>query len=104
MAAEMELNQKSESFRVLDSARIPEKPIKPDRLLLSVAGWGVGLALATGIGLAIELNKNVLLGEWELPADTPILGRVPKIVARQPGVGTTPEYNDRAGLRTLVAK
>jgi polysaccharide biosynthesis transport protein len=104
MAAEMELNQKSESFRVLDSARIPEKPIKPDRLILAVAGWGVGLALAICIGLALEFNKNVLLGEWELPADTPILGRVPKIVPRQPGAGMTPEHNGRARLRALAAK
>jgi polysaccharide biosynthesis transport protein len=104
MAAEMELNQKSESFRVLDSARIPEKPIKPDRLLLAVAGWAVGLALATCVGLAMELNKNVLLGEWELPADTPILGRVPRIVARQPGVGPARESNGRTWARALAEK
>ena len=102
MAAEMELNQKSESFRVLDSARIPEKPIKPDRLLLAIAGWGVGLALATCAGLAMEFNKNVLLGEWELPADTPILGRVPNIVVRHPGVAPAPEDNRRGGTRAFA--
>jgi hypothetical protein len=41
-----------------------------------------GLILAITIALAAEFNKNVVLGEWELPADTPILGRVPRIVVR----------------------
>jgi len=104
MAAEMELNQKSESFRVLDAARIPEKAIKPDRLLLALCGWGLGLALATGIGLVIEFNKNVLLGEWELPADTPILGRVPRIVPRQPDTGVTIDHGGSARRAALAAK
>ncbi len=79
MATEMERNQKSERFTILEGARVPEKPVKPDRLILSIAGWIVGLLLALGAGLLIEFNKNCLLGEWELPAGVPVLGRVPAI-------------------------
>jgi hypothetical protein len=60
--------------------------------------------LATGIGLVIEFNKNVLLGEWELPADTPILGRVPRIVPRQPDTGVTIDHGGSARRAALAAK
>lgn len=82
MATQMEKNQKSERFTVLDSARVPEKPVAPNRLLFTLAGWMASLVLAMTVALAAEFNRNVVLGEWELPEDTPILGRVPRIVVR----------------------
>jgi len=85
MATEMERNQKSERFTVLDSARVPEKPVKPDRLLLSLAAWPLCLLLGLAGGYAAEWNQNVFLGEWELPSETPILGRVPQIFVRKAG-------------------
>lgn len=84
MAAQMENNQKSERFVVLDAARIPEKPVKPDRVVWSLAGWAFSLVLALAVGLVAEMNKNVLLGEWELPKDVPVLARVPRIELREP--------------------
>ena len=39
--------------------------------------FGLVLGLAASIGR--ELQSGVLLGEWELPAGTAILGRVPRI-------------------------
>jgi polysaccharide chain length determinant protein (PEP-CTERM system associated) len=83
MAAEMSLNmerrQQSERFVVLDRAQLPEKPIKPKKPALYAGGAGVGLVLALLVGFGAELRKNVLLGEWELPAGTPILARLPYI-------------------------
>jgi polysaccharide biosynthesis transport protein len=102
MAAEMEINQKSESFRVLDAARIPEVAVKPNRLVWALAGWGIALALAVGIGLAVEFNKNVLLGEWELPGEIPVLGRVPRIVL-QP-VGSASAANNRGRTTATLSK
>jgi polysaccharide chain length determinant protein (PEP-CTERM system associated) len=80
MAADMERRQESERFEVIDRARVPEVPIKPNRPLL--AGVGTVLSLAVGLlfGFAIEIRKSALLGEWEIPADIPVLGRVPFIV------------------------
>ncbi len=97
VATEMERNQKSERFTVLDSARAPERPIKPDRPLLAAAGWVLGLLAALMIALIVELNKNVVLGEWELPAGTPVLGRAPRIVIRRSGKrGALPQERDAA--------
>jgi uncharacterized protein involved in exopolysaccharide biosynthesis len=83
MSTEMEKNQKSERFTILDSARVPEKPVKPDRVLLSIAVWVAALFLSVVAGFLVEFQTNVVLGEWELPEGTPILGRVPCIEMSQ---------------------
>jgi polysaccharide biosynthesis transport protein len=79
MSLDMERRQQSERFIVLDRAQLPEKPIKPKRPLLYGAGAGIGLVLALVLGFSAELRKNVILGEWELPEDTPVLARLPHI-------------------------
>ncbi len=79
LAASMERNQKTEKFRVLEPARVPEQPIKPDRNLLSAAGCALSLLLATAVALGRELKKDVLLGEWELPPQVYVLGRISHI-------------------------
>jgi polysaccharide chain length determinant protein (PEP-CTERM system associated) len=79
MAADMERRQKAERFTVIDSARVPQKPVKPNRpLWYAIAGSG-GLLLGLTLALAREIQGNVFLGEWELPKGVPILGRVPRI-------------------------
>jgi uncharacterized protein involved in exopolysaccharide biosynthesis len=83
MAAEMSLNmerrQQSERFVILDRAQLPEKPIKPKKPLLYAGGTAAGLLLAMLLGFVAELRKNVFLGEWELPAGTAVLARLPYI-------------------------
>jgi polysaccharide chain length determinant protein (PEP-CTERM system associated) len=79
MSTDMERRQQSERFTMIDSARTPGKPIRPNRPLF--AGIGAALSLALGLAAAVgkEIRKNVLLGEWELPADIAVLARVPRI-------------------------
>jgi predicted nucleic acid-binding Zn-ribbon protein len=79
MASDMEKRQKSERFMVLDPARPPEKPSKPNRPLFNSIAIFVSLLLGIAVGFGLEWKKNVFLGEWELPVGTPILGRVPPI-------------------------
>jgi uncharacterized integral membrane protein len=40
----------------------------------------LALLVAVVAGMAREMQRNVLLGEWELPADIAILGRISPIV------------------------
>ncbi len=77
MASEMERRQKSERFTIGDPARVPDMPIRPNRKLYAAIVSMFGLLLGLIWGGANELRKDVLLGEWELPASVPILGRVP---------------------------
>jgi polysaccharide chain length determinant protein (PEP-CTERM system associated) len=77
LAMEMEKRQKSEKLVLLASARVPTEPIKPKVLILSLGGSGIGLVLGLILGAGRELKKNVFLGEWELPSDLTVMGRVP---------------------------
>ena len=79
MALDMEKRQQSERFTVVDRAGMPGKPIKPNRPLLYAAAGGLSLMLALVMGFAAEMRQNVFLGEWELPAGTPVLARLPFI-------------------------
>jgi polysaccharide chain length determinant protein (PEP-CTERM system associated) len=79
MSTDMERRQKSERFTVLDPARTPEKPIKPNRPVLYMLSWAGALAIGLAFGLGREFKQDVLLGEWELPKDLMVLGRLPCI-------------------------
>ncbi len=50
MAESLERKQQGEQFKVLDPARLPEKPVKPDRNRIMLIGAFIGLV--TGLGLA----------------------------------------------------
>jgi uncharacterized protein involved in exopolysaccharide biosynthesis len=86
MATDMELRQQAERFTIIDPARVPEKPSKPNRPLFGGIGAALAIALGLIIGFALEFRKNVILGEWELPADMVVLGRIP--VIEMPAVAT----------------
>src|SRR4051794_1709848 len=79
VATDMERTEKSERFTVVDRARVPQKPVKPKRAVLAGAGSVLALALGFAIGFLLEFRKQTLLGEWELPPGTVVLGRVPVI-------------------------
>jgi uncharacterized protein involved in exopolysaccharide biosynthesis len=79
MASDMERRQQGERFTLLDPARVPEKPVRPNVPVFITIGCVAAVLLAFGIGFAREVNKNQILGEWEIAADIPVLGRVPFI-------------------------
>ena len=80
MATDLERRQQGERFTMIDPAQPPAKPFSPDRLAWVGAGCALSLLLAVVVGVAREMKRNVLLGEWELPPDIPILGRITAIV------------------------
>lgn len=80
MATDLEHRQKSERFTILDAARIPEKPVKPDRPLLITLGSVFGIVMGLIAGLGRELRGDLFLGEWELPPSYMVLARLPRIV------------------------
>lgn len=79
LAANMENSEKAERLVVLDMPRVPSKPIKPKREMLISMGCVGGLGLGILLAFGIELRRGVLLGEWELPEGSTVLGRVPRV-------------------------
>jgi polysaccharide chain length determinant protein (PEP-CTERM system associated) len=91
MAAEMELRQKAERFTVIDAARVPQKPVRPNRPLWYSLGGCFGLLFGLSVAMAFEYQTNTLLGEWELPKGVPVLARVPRIKPSPPSKVTSAE-------------
>ena len=82
LSVNMEKKQKGEQFRILDHARLPEKPISPNvklMFLMSVAG---GLGIGAGIIFLKEfINFSVIQRDDQIEAllDLPILASIPSL-------------------------
>jgi polysaccharide biosynthesis transport protein len=79
MAADMERRQKAERFTIADTARVPAKPTRPNRMVLRGAGCAVGLIFGLVIGLGWEVRTRSLLGDWQIPAGVAVIARIPHI-------------------------
>ncbi|WP_020589533.1 GumC family protein [Desulfobacter curvatus] len=82
LSVNMEKKQKGEQFRILDYARLPEKPISPNvklMFLLSIAG---GLGMGGGVIFLKELlNFSVIRREDQIETELglPILASIPPL-------------------------
>jgi protein tyrosine kinase modulator len=79
MATDLEHGQKSERFSIIEPAKVPTQPLRPNRRLFYLMGAVAGLLLGIVTAIGLELNRGVLLGEWELPSNTLVIGHVPDI-------------------------
>jgi polysaccharide chain length determinant protein (PEP-CTERM system associated) len=79
MASSLEKRQKGEQFRVIDPASFPQKPAKPNRLVLNLAGFALGLAFGLGLAILLELADESIRSEHELAvlAGVPVLVSIP---------------------------
>ena len=81
IAVNMEKKQKGEQFRIIDSARLPEKPISPDMKKIFMLSLAAGL----GIGGGLIFLLFYLDSSFQKPEDIeaflgiPILTTLPKV-------------------------
>ncbi len=66
IAANLEKQQIGEQFKVLDPARVPERPFSPKRLQLNLVGVGVGLLLGIAVAALLEYRDTSLRTETQL--------------------------------------
>jgi polysaccharide chain length determinant protein (PEP-CTERM system associated) len=80
-ALSLESRQIGESFRVLDRARVPARPVSPKRMQISAIGIGIGLALAIAIAALLEFNDTSFRTEAEVHQvlSVPVLAVVPYV-------------------------
>jgi polysaccharide chain length determinant protein (PEP-CTERM system associated) len=84
VAANLERRQIGEQFRMLDPARLPERPISPNRAQIDAFGAVGGLVVGLGLIALLEYRDRSLrteedvLGAFRLP----VLALVPKMVGQ----------------------
>lgn len=81
MATNLEKRQQGEQFRVLDPPSFPLKPYFPNRFNMSLAGIGVGVGLAFGLVILLEIANARVYREEDLRDLTsgPVLVGIPSI-------------------------
>jgi uncharacterized protein involved in exopolysaccharide biosynthesis len=77
----MEEHQKGEKFTLIDPASYPEKPVKPKRLLIILAGFILSMGCGLGAVALAEQMDHSLHSADELSALTglPVLGSITRI-------------------------
>ncbi len=93
LSVNMEKKQKGEQFRILDHARLPEKPISPDVKKLLIFSLAAGLGLSGGIIFLFELlNLSVRRdGDIEEKLGLPILAHISRL--KEPGYALKKRLN-----------
>lgn len=81
LSVNMEKKQKGEQFRILDHARLPEKPISPDVKKLLIFSLAAGLGCAGGIIFLFEAFEGSVRSnaDIEKKLGLPILAAVPQL-------------------------
>jgi polysaccharide chain length determinant protein (PEP-CTERM system associated) len=83
MAGELETQQASERFEVLDAAMPPESPSGPKRTLMIVGGLVMGLLCGIGVAFLVEVSDESVRHEREAAQifGKPVLAGIPKITS-----------------------
>jgi polysaccharide chain length determinant protein (PEP-CTERM system associated) len=83
ISANLERQQVSEQFKILDPARLPQKPFSPDRLKITAIGAVLGMLLGVGFGAFLEYRDTSLRSEDEILRTLvlPVLAAIPILTA-----------------------
>ena len=81
LAVNMEKKQKGEQFRIIDYARLPQKPISPDVKKLFMFSIAIGLGIGGGIIFLLEFLNPVIRSENQIETQIglPILASIPPL-------------------------
>jgi polysaccharide biosynthesis transport protein len=95
VAQGLEKEQKGERFTLIDPARLPEKPTKPNRLAIALIGIVLGIGAGIGTASLMEFTDDSIRN-----AET--LGRISSfpVLAAIPGIITQEEIDTRKKHRT----
>jgi polysaccharide chain length determinant protein (PEP-CTERM system associated) len=97
LSVNLENRQIGEQFRILDPARVPERPFSPNRVRLNSLGTVAGAVIGLGLILLLEWRDTTLKSDDDvrIAIGLPVLAFVPVLVTRRD--------RQRAHRRRLVA-
>ncbi len=97
VAENLEKHQQGEQIRVLDPANLPQKPEKPNRLLIMVLGLIGGGGLGVGLALGVDqLNPTFKRREEvELLPGIQVLATIPQFFILSPQISAMPKAGPR---------
>jgi polysaccharide chain length determinant protein (PEP-CTERM system associated) len=98
VAANLERQQIGEQFKVLDSARIPQRPSTPNRPLLILIGSLLGLGCGVALAALLEYRDKSLRTD-----DDVIVALSLPVLARVPTMTTAAERRRQKRLRLMFA-
>lgn len=81
VAEGLETDQKGERFTLIDPAKMPEKPLKPNRLAIMLIGVVLGVGAGVGWAALIEFNDDAVRKAEALSRATsfPVLAHIPRL-------------------------
>ncbi len=85
VSANLERYQIGEQFKILDPARMPEKPFSPNRPLLYAMGFGAGLALGLLLSAFLEYRDASLKTDADVVTTLtlPVLAMIPELITSE---------------------
>jgi polysaccharide chain length determinant protein (PEP-CTERM system associated) len=81
VAANLERRQIGEQFKLIDPARLPEKPVSPNRILINLVGAASGLLFGVALVAFLEYRDDSFRTEDEVHSllGLPVLARIPNL-------------------------
>jgi polysaccharide chain length determinant protein (PEP-CTERM system associated) len=84
VAANMESQEIGEQFTFLDQARLPEKPVSPNRPLINLVGAAAGLAIGLGFTFVLEYRDTSMRTDDEVVSvlALPVVAVIPLMLSQ----------------------
>ncbi len=83
IGADAAKDQQSSGIQLVDPANLPEQPVAPKRFMLTVAGFGIGLAIGFLLAVAFELRRLFTIQTTEDAkhyTGLPVLASIPELL------------------------
>jgi polysaccharide chain length determinant protein (PEP-CTERM system associated) len=101
LSENVEKQQKGEQFQIVEPANFPVKPVRPNRLMIVLAGLAGGLVVGIGLAVLLETLDTSFKKSDEINAfvNVPLLATIPAVLTR----GSVLEQRRGRGLLALAS-